>query len=82
MAILGYIVFYICGIIMWGLELYWFYQWWDIGGILIAIFIPPLAVIFPFIYLIKVGFASTYFIVWGLGVLSLIITSFISHQNK
>jgi hypothetical protein len=56
----------VCGLIMVGLEIYWFFAWWGLIGAAIAVFIFPLAVAFPFIYWYLEGFPILYFLLWGL----------------
>lgn len=78
---IGYTIFALAGIVMFGLEIYWFLIWWDLIGVVVAVFVPPLAALFPFIYWIKVGvFPLFYFIIWAIGILGMIIAVYSSEN--
>jgi hypothetical protein len=64
------IIAYASGLIMWGIQTYWFLNWWGITGILIGIFIPPLAAIFPFIYWYMENFTFLFTLLWILAIFS------------
>ncbi len=73
MAGVGMVIFWVSGAIMFLFELYWFMQWWELGGVIAAVLIPPLAVVFPFVFLIKEGFSALYFGVWAAGLLGMFV---------
>ena len=63
------------GLLLYGFEVYWFIQWWGSVGGFIGLFVPPLAIVFPFIYLAKEGFSLFYFATWAVGLSALLIGS-------
>lgn len=69
------LLFWIAGVIMVGFEIYWFHEWWGLPGVLGAIVVPPLAALFPFIYLVMEGFSPLYFGIWALGLLGALTSS-------
>ena len=73
-------LFFLAGIPMYIFEIYWFSQWWDAVGVAVGVFVPPVAAVFPFIYLFKEGFDSgavLYFGIWAIGLLGLILAAVI-----
>jgi hypothetical protein len=64
---LGFAVFALSGLAMFVLELFWFYTWWGIWGLIAAFAVPPLVGVFPFVLLFMEGFSPLYFGLWGLG---------------
>lgn len=62
---LGSVVFYVAGIAMLAFEVFWFSQWWGIVGTVIALAVPPITAVFPFIYLFMEGFSPLYFGLWA-----------------
>ena len=81
MTILGYTLFGLAGIAMFGLEIYWFLIWWDLIGVVVAVFVLSLAVLFPFIYWVKVGvFSLFYFVIWVVGLLGMILAAVFSED--
>jgi hypothetical protein len=74
MRALGMVLFFGAGVVMFAFQVQFFYQWWGKGAAA-AFFVPPLAAIFPFIYLFKEGFSLLYFGVWAVGILGMIIAS-------
>lgn len=62
------VVFYLAGFALWAFEMIWFYAWWGGAGVAVAFFIPPLAALFPFIFLFKEGVSVLYFSVWAVGI--------------
>jgi hypothetical protein len=50
MKILGYVIFGLSGLAMFGFQLYWFHRWWGDVGVLAGLFIPLLVAAFPFLY--------------------------------
>jgi len=75
MKILGYLLFLAAGIVLLIFEVVWFYRWWGEIGVIIALFVPPLAALFPFIYLLKQGFSVFYFGVWAIGITGGVLAS-------
>jgi len=79
MRVIGQIIGWI---ILLGSGLLMFYYWFAaiIGwvglfwGIVIAIFVSPGVVVFPFVFWIIEGiFPTTYFILWGVGIIGMIL---------
>lgn len=76
MKILGYIIFLLAGLYMVIVEILAFTFWWGTLGLLVGIFFPPSAILFPFIFWFKEGnFPSIYFIVWGFGLLGMVLAN-------
>lgn len=65
---MGKAIFWLSGVIMLAFEVYWFAQWWGMAGVIVSFVVPPLAAVFPFIYLVKEGFSLLYFGVWAIGI--------------
>jgi hypothetical protein len=61
---LGYILAVGAGLAMLIFEVVWFYRWWGLLGGLVGL-LPPIAVLFPFIYLVREGFNALYFGLWA-----------------
>lgn len=72
----GYVIFFGAGVWMWVYAMIWFNRWWGSGGLVIAIFVPPVGELFPFIYWFKESFPSSYFVIWGVGLLGILLASF------
>lgn len=72
---MGQLLYWTSGIVLFIFEMVWFYRWWDVGGVIVAFFVPPLAALFPFIFLFKEGFSLLYFGVWAVGLLGMYIAS-------
>ena len=66
---------YLPGLVLFLFELYWFSEWWGMGGVIASVAIPPLAALFPFIYLVKEGFSLLYFGLWGVCLLGLMLVA-------
>ena len=60
MATLGKILFWGSGIILYLLSIYSYYLWFGGLGALAALIVPPLAELFPFVYLFLVGFTPEF----------------------
>lgn len=71
MARVGRLILGASAIVMFLIEEYWFMQWWEAAGVFAAVMIPPLLLVFPFIFLVKEGFSVIYFGVWAAGLLGL-----------
>lgn len=65
MKALGLTLFFGGGLVMFFFELIWFMEWWGMAGLAVAIFLAPIAALFPFIFLVKEGFSLLYFGLWG-----------------
>ncbi len=63
-------IWIICGLLMYVFEIYWFSKWWGGIGALVAIMVPPLSILFPFIYLAKEGFSILYFGLWAVALVA------------
>ncbi|MEM6997854.1 MAG: hypothetical protein AAF413_02995 [Patescibacteria group bacterium] len=72
-AIAGFIIFGLASIAMWVFQLYWFLEWWSLLGLLAAIFVPPLATLFPLIYWFQEDFPGIYLLIWLIGFAALSI---------
>lgn len=68
MKTMSSVVFYLSGIALWAFEMIWFFAWWGGVGVAVAFFIPPLAALFPFIFLVKEGVSLLYLSIWAVGV--------------
>jgi hypothetical protein len=77
MSTLRRAILYLVGIPMWILAIYWFAEWWGTGGVLAAVFLAPLAAVFPFIYLLEEGFDSGAFLYLGLWAVGLVGLMFV-----
>ena len=75
LVILGFVLVGLSGLVMFGFQIYWFLLWWGPLGVLVGVFVPPLAVVFPFIYLLKEGFSLFYFGVWLAGIVGMAIAA-------
>lgn len=80
----------VVGMIMWigaGIFMFFFWfvamsEWLGCFGSFLAVSIAPGLVIFPIIFWIVEGFFPvTYFAIWGLGILGMIIFSFSSEDS-
>ena len=74
-AVIGYLMWIGAGIIMF---IFWFMamsKWLGFLGGILAFILTPGIVVFPIVYWFVEGvFPSLYFIVWGAGIVGLIIT--------
>jgi hypothetical protein len=74
--VVGYLMWIAAGILMF---IFWFMamsKWLGFLGSVLAIILSPGIVIFPIVFWIKEGvFPAFYFIVWGVGIVGLIIGS-------
>jgi hypothetical protein len=72
--VVGMIMFYGSGLFMF---IFWFHamtKWLGFLGSLLAVFIAPGLIIFPIIYwIVEKVFPVTYFTIWGLGIVGMII---------
>ena len=72
--IIGYLISIGAGILMFIFWLMAMSKWLGFIGVILAIVLTPSLVVFPVIFWIVEGvFPSFYFIVWGVGVVGLII---------
>ena len=72
--VIGTAMYIISGILMFIFWLIAMKMWLGFLGIILAIFLCPGLVIFPIIFWIVEGvFPTMYFLMWGLGILGLII---------
>lgn len=62
----GFLLFFGAGAATYVFEIMWFYRWWDTVGAIVGAVAAPVAVLFPFIYLVKEGFSVLYFGLWGI----------------
>ncbi len=73
-AIIGGIIFYGSGILMF---IFWFLamsKWLGFFGSILAFLLCPGLVIFPLVFWIVEGvFPTTYFMIWGIGIVGMII---------
>lgn len=73
MKALGAILFVAAGIPLYIFEVVWFARWWDGLGLIIGVFLPPVAAFFPLVYLAKEGFSAFYFGLWAIGLLGVVL---------
>ena len=80
--VIGYLMVIGSGILMF---IFWFMalnKWLGFFGIILAIIFTPGAVIFPIVFWIVEGvFPAFYFIVWGVGIVGLIIAGISSSDG-
>lgn len=75
MGFVGWGVFALAGVLMFLFEIYWFNEWWGGAGVAVAVFVPPIAAFFPFIFLALEGFSLVYFGVWAVGLAGVGLTA-------
>ena len=73
MPILGLVLDGLSVATMYGFQLHWYFLWWGPLGVLLAFLVPPLCLIFPFVYLLKEGFSLFYFEVSLVGIVGMSI---------
>lgn len=72
---IGYALFVISGLLLWYFQFRAFAHWWDLTGIIISIFVPPLTIFFPLIFWVKESyFPTSYFVIWGMGFLGIVLS--------
>jgi len=72
--VIGYLMWIGAGILMFIFWLIAMSKWLGFLGVILAIILTPGLVIFPIVFWIVEGvFPSFYFIVWGVGIVGLII---------
>ena len=74
MMAIGMIMWIGSGLILYVFEVIWFYRWWGDIGAVVGILVPPVAIVFPFLFLLKEGFSGLYFGAWVLGILGLVVS--------
>ncbi|MDP3792208.1 MAG: hypothetical protein Q8Q89_00565 [bacterium] len=73
---LGKFMWFCSGVVLWFFMMSNFYQWWNIEGVIAGFILVPGVVVFPLLYWFKEGiFPIMYFIIWGIGVVGLLIAS-------
>ncbi|PIZ62215.1 hypothetical protein COY16_05025 [Candidatus Roizmanbacteria bacterium CG_4_10_14_0_2_um_filter_39_13] len=79
---IGIALFGLVGVYMYIVEIIAFAQWWGLTGIVVSFMIPPLAVIFPFIYWVKEGvFPLTYLTAWIIGLVGAVLAGYASKDD-
>lgn len=79
---IGNILFWGGGFIMFIFYIGALWSWLGILGVILAILISPGVFIFPFVFWIVEGvFPTTYFVLWGISILGMIIKSFGGEEN-
>lgn len=73
MRALAMLLFIGSGLAMLAFEIFWFSVWWGGIGTIVAIAVPPIAALFPLIYLFMEGFSALYFGLWGAGIAGAIL---------
>lgn len=84
MATLGKILFFGSGIILYLVSIYFYYLWFGGLGALLALFVPPFAELFPFVYLLVIGFTPGFLlivIVWLIGLVGLFMNAAASNEQ-
>jgi hypothetical protein len=74
MKVTGIALWIGCGLALYIFEIIWLYRWWGDIGVIVGVFVPPIAAVFPFLYLLKEGFSPMYFGLLAGGILGLLIT--------
>ena len=73
---IGMVMYIIIGILMFIFWIIAWKSWLGFFGVILGIILVPGVVIFPIIFWIVEGvFPTTYFIMWGLGILGMIIAA-------
>jgi len=71
LVLLGLVVWFLSGVTLFILQIYWFDQWWGLWGVIASLFLAPLSQIFPLLYWLKEGFPLLYMTIWLFGLLGL-----------
>lgn len=73
-SILGTIVFFGSGLLMWLVYIIAFTNWFGFFGFVVGVLTTPGAIIFPLIYWFIEGvFPVVYFLLWGVGLAGMFI---------
>ena len=83
-ASIGWMVLFVSGLYTVFVGLINIFKWWGLVGVVIALILAPLTgAIFPFIYWIKESlFPTFYFVVWGFGILAIILIGYSKGFNE
>ena len=75
MHVIGMIMFFGAGAVLYCATIYYCYQWWGVGWAFGAAFIPPVCEVFPLVMWAKVGLVDSlwYLVVAAIGWLGLIV---------
>lgn len=74
LKVLGYILFFGCGLYLYVMSLIFYYSLWGLLGLIIAIFVFPAAEVFPIVvWIVTKQFPSLLFILWGIGWFGMIL---------
>jgi hypothetical protein len=64
-------VFWVTGVLMWLLSMYFGLIFWDLPGLIAFAVIPPLELVLPFVVWFKLGFfPAVLFILWGVQIIA------------
>lgn len=81
--IIGYSLWIGCGLLMYIFWISAMSKWLGILGFIIALVIAPGVVIFPIVFwIVEKVFPVFYFIIWGIGIVGLIIAGLSSSYEK
>jgi hypothetical protein len=72
MAALGKILMWGGGVVLYLISVYSYYLWFGGLGALAALFIPPLCILFPFVYLFLIGLTPGFLLIVIVWLVSLV----------
>lgn len=58
---IGTVLLLVTGAALVGLQLLWFFRWWNLPGLLLGVLLSPLALFFPLLLVAREGFSLTLF---------------------
>jgi hypothetical protein len=74
LAVSGFLIYSLSGVVLWILMTFAFVHWWGSIGIVAGFIFTPGIVVFGFIFwLVEHTFPILYFEVWALGILGIVI---------
>jgi len=83
LKILGYILFFGCGLYLYVLSLIFYYYLWGLLGLIIAIAVFPAAEIFPIVvWIISKQFPGILFLIWVIGWIGMVLVGVGSRKDE
>ena len=83
LRILGHILFWGCGLYLYIVSLIFYNALWGTIGLIVAIFVFPVAELFPIVVWIITGqFPGLLFLIWGIGWFGMILVAIASRERK
>lgn len=82
MKVLGGILFWGSGVLLYIWSLGFYYNLWGLTGLVVALVIVPATALFPLVYLVVIGFNASFLlsvILWLLGIVGALL---MSHQPE